>query len=290
MSLITRRLFNDKQRHDERKGRQAAADQAAEPRQVILRQPAADAAGENRGRVNRPPLNRLEAAAQKTETVAEDFLSLCFQILYGLPTELQLRAAVHMRGRYLPIHEKKWPGITWPRQLLGDIDAWFRAHEEATPDEPDDIDAADLGYQASFTDLLCAYRYRDDPACLTGGLCSTMLAVVHVRAKNVFVADDPVASRLWKEHRAWKSIEEEHRPPQPESFHQLGQSEHSSFDNVAFDAVYRREWLRVVEWLRAEAVWKYPEPDDMDAMMRGLKRWEAHAFYSMGPERTDEPT
>ena len=233
-------------------------------------------------------LNRLEAAADKTPRVPEDFLSLCFQILYGLPSDLQFRAAFHMYERYLPIHEKKWPGVTWPRKVLEDLDAWFRAEGEATPDEPDDIDSADLGYQASFTDLLCAYRYRDDPACLTGGLCRTMLAMIHVRAENVFVADDPVAAQLWKEDRAWwitwGSTEEEQRPPQPESFDQLWQPEHNPGENVAFKAVYRREWLHVVEWLRAEAVWKYPEPDCLDAMMRGLKRWEAHAFYSMAPE------
>lgn len=235
-------------------------------------------------------LTQLEAAAEKTPSVPEDFLSLCFQIMYGLPTELQLRAVVHMCERYLPIYETKLPASTWPRQILGDLDAWFRAHEEVTPEGPDDIDSADLHYQAGFSDLLCAYRYRDDPACLTGGICGTMLAAVGARARNVFVADDPVASQLWKEERAWWGIEEEHRPPEPDSFRQLAQPEHNPVKNVAFIAVYRREWLHVAKWLRAETVWNYPEPDDLDAMMRGLKRWEAHAFYSMWPERTDEST
>jgi hypothetical protein len=232
-------------------------------------------------------LNRLKAAADKTPRVPEDFLSLSFQILYGLPSDLQFRVAFHMYERYLPVHEKKWPGVTWPRKVLGDLDAWFRTEGEATPDEPADIDSADLGYQASFTDLLCAYRYRDDPACLTGGLCSTMLAMIHVRAENVFVADDPMAARLWKEHRAWHMIDEERRPPEPASFNQLWQPEHNAGENVAFLAVYRREWLHVVEWLRAEAVWQYPEPGDLEAMKRGLERWEAHQFLPMGPERAD---
>ncbi len=232
-------------------------------------------------------LNRLEAAARKTPRVPEDFLSLCFQILFGLPSELQLRAALHMYERYLPIYEKKLPGVTWPRQVLGDLDAWFRAEREATPDGPDEADSADGIYQSGFTDLLCAYHYRDDPACLTGGVCSTMLSVVHARAENVFLADDAVAAQITKEWRAWHRIDEEHRPPAPESFNELWQHEHSPFDNVAFDAVYRREWVHVVEWLRAEAVWEYPEPDDPDAMLRGLRRWEAHEFYSMAPERTE---
>jgi hypothetical protein len=80
------------------------------------------------------------------------------------------------------------------------------------------------------------------------------------------------------------------RPPEPPSFDLLWKPEHNAYDNVAFIAVYRREWQRIAAWLRAEAVWEYPEPDDMDAMMRGLRRWEAHEFYPMGPERTGEPT
>jgi hypothetical protein len=235
-------------------------------------------------------LNRLEAAAAKKPFVPEDFLSISFQILYGLPTELQLRAACHMCERYLPIYEKKLPGSDWCRQLLGDLDAWFRAEREATPDIPDESDSADTLYHYGFTNLLVAYHYKDDPASLTAGICGTIIHVVHARAQNVFLADNAVAARLEKERDVWKSIEEEHRPPAPDSFSQLWQPEHSSFDNVAFDAVYRREWLHVAEWLRAEGVWKYPEPDDLDAMMRGLKRWEAHQFCPMGPERTDEPT
>jgi tRNA A37 threonylcarbamoyladenosine biosynthesis protein TsaE len=51
-------------------------------------------------------------------------------------------------------------------------------------------------------------------------------------------------------------------------------TEHRAFDNVAFQAVYRRECIHVVEWLRTKEAWKYPEPDDLDAMRHGLERWE----------------
>jgi hypothetical protein len=236
-------------------------------------------------------LNRLKAAADKRPPLPEDFLSLCFQVLYGLPAELQLRAAVHMRERYLPIYEMKVPGSTWCRQLLGDLDAWFRADGEATPDGPDDIDSADRMYQAGFTELLSGYRHRDDPACLTAAICGTMLNVIHARAQNVFLADDPVVVRLQKEHDAWwdawGGVEEDLWPPQPDAMRQLAQPEHNPSRNVAFDAVYRREWLHVAEWLRAETVWQYPEPEDLETMMRGLERWEAHQFLPMGPLRTE---
>ena len=232
-------------------------------------------------------LTRLEAAAAKTPLVPEDFLSPSFQILYGVPLEFQLRAACHMCERYLPIYEKKLPGSTWCRQLLGDLDAWFRAEGEATPDIPDESDSADTLYHYSFTNFLVAYHYKYDPASLTAGVCGTIIHVVHARAQNVWLADDSVAAQLEMEKDAWRRIDEEHRPPAPESFRQLWQSEHTPTLNIAFDAVYRREWLYVAEWLRAEAVWKYPDPDDMDAMMRGLERWKAREFCPMGPERTD---
>ncbi len=48
-----------------------------------------------------------------------------------------------------------------------------------------------------------------------------------------------------------------------------------------------RECLHVVEWLRAEEVWKYPEPDDLDAMMRGLKRWEDEECTPLHPDRKE---
>lgn len=244
-------------------------------------------------------LNRLEAAAKKTRlerdlvSLLEDFSSLSFQTMYGLPAELQLRAALHMCERYMPISEKKWPGVTWPRELLGDLDAWFRAEGEGTPDGLDDLDSADRIYQSGFTNLLVGYHYRDDPACLTAGVCGTIIHVVHARAQNVFLTDDPVVVRLQKEEEAWWStwggVDEELWPPRPDAMRQLVQPEHSAFNNVAFDAVYRREWRHAAEWLRGEAVWKYPEPDNLDAMMRGLQRWQGRELCPMGPERGDEP-
>lgn len=230
-------------------------------------------------------VNQLEAAAEKGVRTRDDLVSLIdalhslgFQVMYGLPEELQFRAAFHMCERYLPIFEKKQPHSTWARQLLGDIGAWHRAEGDATPDAPDDSDSADGNYQFGFGDLLVGYRHRDHPACLTAGVCGMITHVVAARARNVFLADDPEVIRFEKEDRdwwaTWGDIDEALWPPQPESMFQMYRTEHSAFDNVAFQAVYCRECLHVVEWLRAEEVWKYPEPDDLDAMRHGLKRWE----------------
>lgn len=253
-------------------------------------------------------LNQLEAAANKSVRRHEDlvalndaFISLTFQIIFGLPTELQLRAALHMCERYLPIFEKKQPRSTWVRQLLGDVDAWFRAEGEVGPDIPDETDSADISYHYGFTNLLVGYHHRDDPACLTAGVCGMILHVVNARAQNVFLADDPIAARIEQEKDAYHRMKDAHHrnedgsyreddedyPPEPEYFNDLWKSEHSASDNVAFLAVFCRECQHVVEWLRAEEVWNYPEPEDLDAMMRGLKRWEERECTPMGPERTE---
>jgi hypothetical protein len=253
-------------------------------------------------------LNQLEAAATKTVRTHEDlvslndtFISLTFQIMYGLPEELQFRAAFHSCERYLPIFEKKQPGATWARQLLGDLDAWFRAEVDSTPEIPDDSDSADTSYQYGFTNLLVGYHYREHPACLTAGVCGMILHVVGARARNVWLADDAIAARIEQEKDAFHRMkdayyltedgtyreEEEDGPREPEYFNDLWKSEHSASDNVAYLAVYCRECQHVVEWLRAQEVWKYPEPDDLDAMMRGLKRWEDRECTPMLPERAE---
>jgi len=206
--------------------------------------------------------------------------------MYGLPWELQIRGACYACERYLPIFEAKWGGVSWPRQLLGDVDAWHRMHGRGTEDAPEEADSADGSYLFCFDFLLSAYHHQDDPVSLTAGSCGPMGYAAHARARNVWLADDPEAARIEKEESAHYRIDEEYRPPKPRSFDELWKPEHNVYDNVAFIAVYRREWAIIAAWLRAEAVWQYPEPD-LDAMMRGLERWEAHEFYPMGPERTE---
>lgn len=235
-------------------------------------------------------LNELEDTAANTasESLINECSPICFQVMYGLPLELQIRAACHMCERYLPVFEAKWPGVSWPRQLLGDIDAWHQVEGRGRPDCPEEADSAEGAYHFCFDFLLSAYHHKDDPVSLPAGSCGAMGHAAYARARNVWLADDPAAARIEKEKAAYYRLEEECRPPKPASFDLLYKPEHNAYNNVAFMAVYRREFQYIAAWLRAEAVWKYPEPDDMDAMMRGLKRWEAHEFCPIGPEPADE--
>jgi hypothetical protein len=230
-------------------------------------------------------LEKLEGAAASAPALRlyDECSAICFQIMYGLPWELQIRAACSMCERYLPIFEARRPGVTWPRQLLGDVDVWHRARGRGLPDAPADADSADAAYYRCFDFLLCAYHYKDDPAYLAADTSGAIAHAAYTRADHVWLADDVEAARIEREWSAHFAIDEECRPSEPPHFEQLYKPEHRRHDNVAFVAVYRREWAMIAAWLRAEAVWQYPEPSDLDELMRGLKNWEAYQFELMGP-------
>jgi hypothetical protein len=84
-------------------------------------------------------LKKLEEAAASVPAKgsSHDCGAICFQVMYGLPWELQLRAAGFMMERYLPIFEVKHPGVTWTRQIIEDIEGWHRVKGVATPDTPE---------------------------------------------------------------------------------------------------------------------------------------------------------
>lgn len=248
-------------------------------------------------------LKTLDETAASAEAIglSSKCKTIGFQIMYGLPWELQIRAACVMCEHYLPIFEAKWPSEKWPREILRDVDAWHRVNGRGTERIPEEADSADSAYLFCFDFLLSAYHHKDNPTSLTAGSCGAMGYAAYARARNVWLADDAIAARIEKEKDAYHRMknahhrnedgsyreDEEDYPPEPEYFYDLWKPEHNSSHNVAFMAVYRREFQRIAAWLRSEAVWQYPEPDDMDAMMRGLARWKDHDFLPMGPERAE---
>lgn len=241
-------------------------------------------------------LNRLEAAAEKAACTRDDmlsplddFLSLCFQILYGLPSEFQIRAASSMLQRYLPIFETKQPSLTWARRILADPDGWDGEEWRSAmiPEYPEGADSADTDYTHAFTPFFRARKYKNDPVRLAANVCCSMASVAQARARNVWLADDPEAARIEREENAFWAIDSEQPPDAPPAdppahFKELESPAHGRYYNAAFIAVYRREWGVVAAWLRAEAVWQYPEPEDLDAMMQALAQWQSRNFLPMG--------
>lgn len=227
------------------------------------------------------------AATAMPERMADECRAICFQILYALPSDLQLRATGYMLRRYLPIFETKHPSLTWPRQVLENADRWYGRWSQERPEYPEGADPADRHYWGAFDPFINVCRYKDDPVRLAANASDTLADVAQARARNVWLADDPEAARIEREEDAFWALHQEYRPdaPPPDPpphFKELESPAHGRYYNAAFIAVYRREWIHVAEWLRAEAVWQYPEPEDIDAMMQALATWRARDFLPMG--------
>ncbi len=225
-------------------------------------------------------LKKLEetAAAVTPERLEAECKAICFQILYGLPPDLQIRAGCYMLQRYLPIFEKKQPNVTWARRILEDSDGGVM------PDHPDRADSANADYWHGMSSLLRARWYKDDPARRTANACCAMANVAEARARNVWLVDDPEAASIQREEDAFWAIDQQlpadAPPPDPPAlFKELESPAHGRYYNAAFIAVYRREWGIVAAWLRSEDVWQYPEPEDLDAMMQALARWQSEPLF-----------
>lgn len=237
-------------------------------------------------------IRRRELLQRLTETIAGaatssalgDCAALCFQVMYGLPWEVQLGIARFMGEHYLPILEAKQPSVRWARALIEDVPGWYAAQGRAVPDEPESLDSADAAYMFYVASILYAYQFRSNQGSLTAACCCAITHVVHARALNVWVADDPEGVLLQDKIMELGRTGEPYPESGPFAAGRLFAPEHQPHNNVAYVAVARREWTRVSQRLSGETVVEPPEPDDIGAVARALERWRDHEFLLMKPE------
>lgn len=210
---------------------------------------------------------RKELAQSLVQRIAEHNWQLCaesyFRITYGLPAQLQIALARLAINSYLPVFENKWPAITWPRQLLEDVDQWVRRFGKQLPDEPDDPDPADAAFLFSFDALLMAGSHHSNPLTLTSSCASAVNSAVNARQSNVWIADDPEAVEMWKTYQYF--------------------SGRSVIENVASIAVAEREWTRVAASLEERQVLSCPEEADESEIEQALARWVEHEMLLIAP-------
>ena len=212
---------------------------------------------------------------------------LCFQSMYGLPWELQLRAACFIMGHYLRIFETKWPEAAWARTLINNVPDWHEQHGREVPDSPGHLDLADAAYMFCFDAVLFAYHYRDDLAVLAAASCCAISHAIQARSLNIWVADDPKGTFLQSKYMDLDHTGEVYTPTGPLCAERRISLKHQPENNVAYVAVARREWSKMSAWLTAEAVGDHVDLGDPDVVARALKRWEEHEFLLMWPEDVD---
>ncbi len=189
----------------------------------------------------------------------------CFRILYRLPTELQIRLACFMMARYLPIFERKYPNITVPRQILSDISNYAAQFGRAVNMRDVESFTAEVSYIRSCDGVLLAYSHPEDPFTVTSSCACAVESVINARRRNVWEADDPEAWEMTKQRKC-------------------GIAERNHIHNAAALGVFAREWTEVVEWLRREEVWTYPDDVNLEGMERQLDYWVDNMMVLIVPE------
>lgn len=203
----------------------------------------------------------------------------CFKVLYGLPPDLQIEASCFMMRRYLPIFERKFPRVPWPRQVLDNPYDWVAAHGR-------EVDSSYFGmgegvFESSFDALVAAIYYASRSESLTSCCVTALKEAIVARMEKVWMADDPEAIEIWLAHY---DPNEENRIGLEEFLHRF--EGRSSVENVAAIAVRIREWNHVVSWLIDRRVSDY-SPANPDDLARDLTIWKERGMFIVIPTEKD---
>jgi hypothetical protein len=185
----------------------------------------------------------------------DDHAEWLFRALYSLPARRALEVARFALNRYLPIFQSRNPGITWPAELLGDVEAWVAAHETDLLDGPD-VRSPDTAFRYALYALLVAWVRRDDATLRTAAAAVAIREARGAFETTVWMADEPAA------YTAWATGD-------------LANIRGSSSNNAAVIAVGEREWLAVVGQLACA-------PSSDAELEAGLKRWRENDHMLMG--------
>jgi hypothetical protein len=188
-----------------------------------------------------------------------------FRILYALPEEPQLGLAQTTIRRYWPHFELKWPGVSWPANVLDGLEQWVETCGRRVPAEPAETDPADAAFLFAVDAVLLAYVYRTDRLILTSSCVAAVNAAIEAQRTTAWMQDDPDAVAMWKAHT-----------PLPGR---------NVSENVAANVVAEREWTRVVNWMRDQKVWTYPDVADVAELERDLERWRDREYLLIVPGR-----
>ncbi|WP_428263548.1 hypothetical protein [Haliangium sp.] len=173
---------------------------------------------------------------------------ILFRILYGLPADIQIAVARHLTARFLPIFRANHPEVTWVAPLLDDLDAYHREHEQGMPDEPENRFGGDMSFDVALCALLRAVSFakQNNLPRVTPSCCTALMSAVSARASNVWHCDDPEAVQAWNhdDSETLRGRNARHNP--------------------ASQAVTKREWLIVADWLEEHGVGDFPEADEAE--------------------------
>ena len=236
-----------------------------------------------RGYAERPPARQSRVAylprvlmgsvrRQQVALFRQDILAgkqasyeLLFRVLYGIPADLQIELARTMTARYLPVFRSHRKDLPWVEQVLAGIAEYFSATDGGLPEPgPDDLVPRDIAFVQCVFLLARAWEHAkaNKMGRLTAACGAVLAEAIHARAGNVWRADDPVAVRAFESE---------------DTANWVGQT---SSSNAASQAVSRREWLLVADWLDAHDVGSFPDisETDMADCEQSLTAWKDREY------------
>lgn len=185
-----------------------------------------------------------------------------YRILFGLPFDVQLEAALLPCRRYLPIYEAHHPGEMLPARVLADPVAWHAAHGEEIPGLLVNRDLADPRFDFALHALLFGCHHPEHSAVVSSQLCLAVRNAIFARAENAWAADEP------------DRAQQERRSPG---------GRYSLFDSVLYAPILRREWEVILAALEPHVAGQ-PDEVDLAALEDGLARWRRNQHLYLGPE------
>jgi hypothetical protein len=208
----------------------------------------------------------------------------CFRTMYCLSGVFQLKIAVKIVGRYLPVFQSRCPTVTWPKDILENLALWVATNDRSIPEHETDH-PGDSHFLSSLDGLVLAQAYRANPLILTSSCVCAIENEIAARMDNVWFADDPEAYAVMKATYWSETGELDIREYQEGVKEFQGRSVCESAPALA---VRDREWSIVLSSIKAHVGKPSRQKRDKEAMERDLMTWRRRGGYLIVPELDEQ--
>lgn len=198
---------------------------------------------------------------------------LLYRVLYGVPATDVLSITGAAIQRYLPFFEGRWPGVTWPREIIINPQNWITRFDRALPDDPEPNRISDARFKFSLDALLLAWSYPTNVSILTSscacGILEALGAIVQESVGGTESPSDSDDADMQEYEGSVAAQNSKRQPPDSESPIEVARS---------------REWQKILDMLIARNLHMYPDMQSMERLEADLAEWEHHATLLIVPE------
>lgn len=184
---------------------------------------------------------------------------LLFEVLSKTAVTFQLKLAVNICKKYLPIFNLRFSKDKFANELLENPETWVEKYgsklsENNCTFEFQELDPSTASFISSLSAILWGHYHHKYPLIVTASSVTAILNYISARGTIVWMADDPEAVKIWKSHKV---------PPRGRSL----------ASNVASLAVQKREKLYLLDKLENSQLDIQNDISD-EEIKKTLERWK----------------